>query len=255
MPSIMFKKGQFITQNSCPKSFAIFEGDAYAPDNDRDGMDYSLTCYYNPDHCSFDDKSNKWLREFVFEYDLSTVSVCEYTINENDMVYWRLCTEDEKNDALKILAEKHQLAWDEKTNKFRKLEKNEKLFFGEKPKNTGACGGNVHTHQNPMYRTEQFHDKDKTTKKISLVVDADWEQKIPVSSMDSNRRELVANMCEKLKWAFNSYSVGSGTMVYPQNGSYQPYRYGGHNPYAYLGYDGMAAYQELMNGDDWGWYD
>lgn len=256
MPSIKFKNGDFITQNSCPKSFAIFEGETYAPDNEGDGVDYSLTCYYNPDHCSLDTATNRWTREFVFEYDLTTVSVCEYTINENDLVFWRLCTEEEKNDALKMMAEEHHLAWEEDKKKFRKLGQNEKLFFGDRPKSTGACGGNVIplNHRNPMYRTEQFKEKDKekTTKKISLIVDSAWEQKIPVSSMNDERRELVANMCEKLKWAFNTYS-GTGTRVYPQDGSYPPYRCG-YNPYVY-GYDGMAAYQELMNGDDWGWYD
>ena len=213
-----FKKGEFITQNTCPDSFAIFGGDVFAPENRDDGEDYSLICYYNPSHFN-QDGSGKWVREEVFEYDLGTIEVCEYTINVRDMGFWRKCTEKEKEDALKVLAEKKQLAFDEDTNKLRKLGMNEKLFFGDKKENK-RC------QTVPMYNTNTTKVVN-ANKKITLDVDENWMQKEPITSMDGARKTFVSAQCEKLKYSFSSY--------------YSPY-YGG-----YYGGSGNA-YQRRVYG-------
>lgn len=249
-----FKKGEFITQNSCPDSFAIFGGDAYEPVEKGAGVDYSLICYYNPSHYS-QDSQGIWIRESVCEYDLDGEETCEYTINADDMQYWRNCTQEEIDNALKILARKH-LAWIKDENKFRKLGPNEQIAF-EEHKNTGMPGGNV-TRTSPMYggNTPGIVNPNarsyNNTRTITRAIDDNWEQKEPIVTMDEERRVFVAGQCDKLKYAFDSYQYG-GVRVYPQNGAQIPRRtdYSGY-PDA-MGY-GMCAYEELKNGSDWWGY-
>jgi len=258
-PNLKFKRGEFITQNSSPESFAIFGGDAYDPVEKGAGIDYSLICYYNPYHYTQND-ANRWVREEVFEYDLEDNDMdetCEYTISADDMNYWRTCTQTEIDNALKLLAKKH-LAWIEETNKFRKLGVNETLRF-DTPKPTGTPGGNVHR-MPPMYggNTPGIVNPNargsaiNTRKQITRYVKDDWEQKEPITCMDNERRVFVIGQCDKLKYAFDNYQF-NGVRVYPQNGAQVPRRCFSGYPNA-MGY-GMCAYNALMQGDEWGYFD
>ena len=255
-PVFNFKRGEFITQNSCPNSFAIFGGEAYDPINPGDGMDYSLICYYNPAHFN-QSSEGKWVREEVFEYDLEEADeTCEYTINESDVDYWRSCNQLEIDEALKFLAKKH-LAWDEKEKEFRKLGVNERIVFGEEPKSTGVTGDNVRHigHSGPPstnpYYNRQRQVQTNTRKRITLLVKDDWEQKTPIVSMTQEQRDFVAEQCFKLKYAFDNYGY-NGVTIYPTCGGQVPRRVGPMgNEY---GYGGMDAYNELMQEQDWWGY-
>lgn len=258
-PVFNFKRGEFITQNSCPNSFAIFGGEAYDPINPGDGIDYSLICYYNPTHF-VQNSDGKWLREEVFEYDLEGGNdgdeTCEYTINESDVDYWRSCTQEEIDDALRFLASKHHLAWDEKEKEFRKLKQNERIMFDE-PRSTGAAGGNVRHigHSGPAQSTNPYYNRGAvaarpTRKTITLVVKDDWEQKEPIVCMTQEQRKFVAEQCDKLKFAFNTYGY-NGVTIYPNSGAQVPRRVGAMgNEYGY----GMCAYDALMREQDWWGY-
>ena len=248
-PNLKFKKGEFITQNSCPDSFAIFGGEAFDPIVKGAGVDYSLICYYNPSHYN-QDSNGKWVREVVFEYDLEETETCEYTINADDMQYWRKCTQDEIDNALKLLSTKH-LAWIEETSKFRKLGLNEQLGFGQ-PNVTGIPGGNVRRTP-PIYNGQGVANPNSniapTRKQITRFVNDDWEQKEPITSMDEERRVFIIGQCDKLKYAFDSYQYGN-VRVYPQNGAQVPRRT---DNFDAMGY-GMCAYNALMQGTDWWGY-
>lgn len=257
-PNLKFKKGEFITQDSSPNSFAIFGGEAYDPINAGDGVDYSLICYYNPQHVT--KEGGKWVSESIFEYDLENANeTCEYTINESDMNYWRTCTQGEIDNALKFLSTK-RLAWVEEDNKFRTLNLNERLVFGdeEQPKSTGTPGGNTRHigHSGPpgLVNSNPFYQNRGTTsanslKTITKVVKEDWEQKEPMTTMTIEHKELIMVQCEKLKYAFDSYQ-SNGVRVYPQNGTQVPRRTGGYEGPMGMGY-GMCAYEALMQGTDW----
>ena len=258
-PNLKFKKGEFITQDTCPDSFAIFGGEAYDPLKAGDGVDYSLICYYNPQHTS--KENGRWVSESILEYDLEdTGETCEYTINESDMDFWRTCTQGEIDNALKYLSTKH-LAWVEENKKFRKLGVNERIVFGseEQQRSTGAPGGNVRhighsgppgiVNPNPFYQNRNVAPA-RATKTITRVVREDWEQKEPIATMTVEHKEMVLVQCEKLKFAFDSYQ-SNGIRVYPNNGAQVPRRvYGSENPMGY----GMCAYEALMQGTDWWGY-
>jgi hypothetical protein len=256
-PNLKFRKGEFITQNSCPDSFAIFGGDAYDPVVKGAGVDYSLICYYNPSHYN-QDSQGKWVRESVCEYDLDEEETCEYTINADDMQYWRSCTQEEIDNALKILAKK-RLAWVEETHKFRKLALNEQLVF-DNPKCTGTCGGNARR-TSPMYggstpgivnpNTYNYNNTN-IRKTITRNINNDWVQKEPIATMDEERRIFVAGQCDKLKYAFDSYQYGAA-IVYPQSGAQVPRRAAYNGYHNAMGY-GMCAYNALMHGEDWWGY-
>jgi hypothetical protein len=151
------------------------------------------------------------------------------------------------------------LAWVEETNKFRKLGLNEQLRF-DNPACTGQPGGNVHR-TSPMYggstpgivnpNARGSALNTQTRKLITRNVDEAWEQKEPICCMDEERRVFVVGQCDKLKYAFDTYQR-NGVIVYPNNGAQVPRR-------QYYGYDeemayGMCAYNELIHGDEWGFY-
>ena len=254
MSKLSFKKGDFITQNTSPGAFAIFEGNEYAS-TERSCSVFSLICYYNPNHKSFKADDGKYIREYVFEYDLDDEKTCEYGIYADDLNEWRKCTEYEIDEALKTLSI-NRLAWIETTNKFRRLKPNEQICF-DKPKSTGIPGGNVQR-TSPMYgNTSGIVTPSSSRSSISLsrkiitrVVNDDWEQKEPITTMNSERKSLVIEQCDKLKFAFNTYNYNNVT-IYPANGAQIPIRTG----HQYLGY-GMCAYNALMNETEhWGYYD
>ena len=231
MKHLRFKRGEFITQaQTNDESFAIFEGNVYEPSNGEKGpLEYSLMCFYDPDHYEQDSEGN-YKRQYVFECDVDD-ETCEYFIDENDLSYWRSCTNDEINKALKFLAEIKHIAFDEKTKTFRKLSENEKISFSQ-PKSTGYCGGNVQHRGsesymgglNPFYKTgtrEIEHPVANAKKYITRVVDENWEQKEPISNMSEEHTTLVNLLCEKLKFAFQS---NFGTITYPINGKQVPRR-------------------------------
>ena len=247
---LKFKKGEFITQNNSPESFAIFGGDIYEPSEGETETLYSLICYYNPTHYERNSEG-KWVKESILEYDFGDTDVCEYTISSDDFDYWRSCTKREIESALKMLAETKHLAWEEKTNKFRKLGPNEHIVFDE-PKSTGACNGNV----NRSSGVNPFYQKQKTVKLITRTVKDDWEQKEPICAMNDEKRAFVAELCEKNRfYSTTSYNIGT-TRVYPNCGAQVPRRMG-FGQCAWddaMGY-GMCAYNALMNGEMWGAYD
>ena len=207
-----FKKGDFITENSSRNgSFAVFEGEVYEPAKKGDPLEYSLMCFYNPEHYT-QNSNGEYKKEYVFECDVED-DTCQYIIDENDLNFWRACTTEEKRDALKFLAEVKHIAFDESTNAFRTLKDNEKISF-EPPKSTGQCGGNTQHYGsesrglNPFYRGTVQTVSEKTNKIITRNVDKDWEQKEPISNMSYERIKFVGDMCEKLKYAFNYSAVG-----------------------------------------------
>lgn len=248
--NLKFKRGEFITQNTCPDSFAIFGGDAYEPIVEGEGVDYSLICYHNPSHYA-QNSEGKWVREDVFEYDLDNEETCEYTINACDMEYWRACTQEEIDTALRFLANKH-LGWNDSTHKLRKLGVNEQIRFGQ-PAFTGAPGGNANR-TSPIYNTPGIVNPNARGSAVSVratitrIVNDNWEQKEPISAMDDKRRVFVVEQCNKLKWAFDTY--GNSVVIYPSNGSQVPRRYD-------YGEDVMGhGINALMKGcDDWGFYE
>lgn len=250
--NIKFKKGEFITQNSYTDSFAIFDGCCDDDINGSDGSVYSLICYYNPRHYT-QNSDNRWVTETIFEYNLDGSNTCEYTLEEEDFIYWRTCTQSEIDKALEFLAKKG-LAWIDKENKFRKLGANEKLCFGN-PVSTGACGGNVRYNgnpSNPFYKNTQQQTV-KHNKQVTLFVKDAWEQKSPITGMNDERRNFVSVQCDKLKFAFNTYS-SNGVMIYPNCGTQVPRRYDGYDDY-HGHMNGIDAYNQLMRGTEWWGYD
>ena len=227
---LKFHNGEFITQISYPDVFAIFGGTAYDPIEPGGEMDYSLICYYNPSHFT-QNSEGKWDSEVVFEYDLEDDKKCEYTLNKSDMEYWRPCTDDEKLAALKILADKERLAWDDEKKHLRKLYPNERLIEG----NNSEYKNNSHAPNSYLPSQTQIKPLPPVAAKktITLLVNEAWEQGDPITTMDGERRELIAAECDRLKYSFSSYS--NSMVAYPQNGSQVPRRnyydgsyYGGH---------------------------
>ena len=225
-----FEKGQFIKQSTAAVgSFAIFEGDVYEPTVKGGPNEYSLMCFYNPEHY-IQDENGDYKREYVFECDVDD-DTCQYIIDDTDTPFWRVCTEYEKQEALRFLAEVKHIAFDERTCTLRKLLDNEKISF-EPPKNTGVPGGNVQHHGsetnlNPFYRGNRClnpNPRVETKKLITRNVSENWEQKEPISNMNEEHAELVSAQCEKLKYAFDTYSTN--VMSYPTNGRQVPTRYG-----------------------------
>lgn len=250
MKNLKFRKGMFITQTtSRDESFAVFEGEAYESSEGKGGpVEYSLLCFYSPNHFTKDSNGN-FKREYVFECCVDD-ETCEYFINDDDLQYWRECTEAEKTKHLKYLAEIKRIAFDEETKSFRKLAQNEVIRFGS-PQSTGACGGNVRhlggSGVNPYYRgTTQVKPETDTKKYISRNVDENWEQKEPIETMSIEHKCLVNGLCIKLANAFNYSSVGAGVMRYPTNGSQVPVRQ--------YGSEDMCGWPAGMMGDIYGGY-
>lgn len=233
MKHLKFKPGEFITQASINNgSFAVFDGEVFEPTEKGGPYEYSLMCFYNPEHYT-QDSNGKYNKEYVFECDLDD-DTCEYILDDTDMDFWRSCTEQEKRDALKFLAEVKRIAFDEKTLSFRKLKESEKISF-EEPKSTGVPVGNVNPAArgiNPFYGRGAHGPGSvgnspvvKKTKAITLTVKEDWEQKEPICNMTEEHIVLVSEQCEKLKYAFDTYSTN--VMRYPTNGREIPIRGGG----------------------------
>ena len=261
MKHLKFSKGQFITEatSNCG-SFAVFEGEVYESSEKGGPNEYSLMCFFNPEHYT-QDSNGKYKKEYVFECDVDD-ETCEYIIDDTDMDFWRPCTEDEIQQALKFLAEVKHIAYDEKEHTFRKLRDNEKISF-EPPKNTGACGGNVQHRGSESGGINPFYGRGchgpgsvgnppvKTTKTITRFVSKDWEQKEPMTNMSEEHTILVAEQCEKLRFAFDSYNVSTNVMRYPTNGSQVPVR-------GNVGYDACGWPIETaaaMFGNYCGWED
>lgn len=227
MKHLKFKKGDFITQSTTGGgSFAIFEGDVYEPTEKGGPNEYSLMCFYNPEHYTQDSNGN-FNKEYVFECDIDD-ETCEYILDDNDMSFWRACTEQEKIEALKFLAEKKRIAFDDKTFTFRRLTGSERLQFGE-PNTSTPHRGSESSSINPFYRgvhgPGSVGNPIVNSKKIiTRVVDEDWEQKEPISNMNEEHIELVMTQCEKLKFAFDSYNVSTNMLRYPTGGNQVPVR-------------------------------
>lgn len=249
--NLKFKKGDFITQISYPNVFAIYGGTPYDPIEPGGEIDYSLTCYYNPSHFT-QDSQGKWNSEVIFDYDLDGEDKCEYTINQSDMEYWRVCTVEEKKEALKILAEKKRLAWDDEKHILRHLAANEKFISdGEATARTrpASAGANpYYNHSN--YQQTPVRPTIPARKTITLTVSATWKQKEPITVMDKVRRELVLAQCDKLKYAFNSYS-SNNVVIYPQNGTQVPRRSFGADAMM-CGYCGWPMMGGMWDGEYWG---
>lgn len=236
MKNLKIKRGDFITQiGSTQGSFAVFDGDEFEMEGCKM---FSLMCYYNCEHYT-QNSEGQFVKENIFECDIDD-DTCEYAIEEDDMDSWRLCTTDEQTAALKFLANEKKIAFVPTTKRFRKLLPHEVVNYGA-PKPTGSCGGNVlgRTSANPFYGRGGTPLNKPTTKTISRVVRADWEQKEPICTMSEEQTFLIQSECERLKYSFNSYTVASRPYVgncYARQG-YDPYdEYGIQDGYGYEGY-------------------
>jgi hypothetical protein len=259
MKHLKFKPGEFITQSTSRNgSFAIFEGEVYEPTEKGGPNEYSLMCFYNPEHYT-QDSDGKFNKEYVFECDVDD-DTCQYIIDDNDMDFWRGCTEQEKHDALKFLAENKHIAYDEKTKTFRKLTQGERISF-DAPKPTAVNPAAMTPHRgsesfNPFYGrghgpgTVGNTPVKETKKYITRIVKDDWEQKEPITNMDDEHREMLDGLCEKLKYEFNYSSVSTGVMRYPTNGSQVPMRQG----FDACGWP-MGQYGMMDNFCGWACYD
>ena len=144
MGKINFKPGEFITHLTMPNCFAIYGGEELpSTDGDNGPKDYTLICYCNLSKnrtvtnpvCNMPQVNN--IINDVFEADIDD-KLCQYVLSEKDSFWWRRCNSDEKFKALKTLAEKYNLAWDDKTMKLRHLGPNEKLMSGDDTTNKPA---------------------------------------------------------------------------------------------------------------------
>ncbi len=117
-----FKQGDIIVQNlaPCTETFAVYGGTKYESNPSQNKLktkckyDYSLALYFSEGEC--------------FEVDIDNGVDCGYVIGENQLSKWRLPTNNEMKDILKIL-EKDSLAYDFDLHKIRKLKTGEKLCF------------------------------------------------------------------------------------------------------------------------------
>jgi len=235
MDNIKFKKGDFITQMAYPKTFAIYGGQEFEPIKKGDEIDYSLICYYNPSHYTQNDDGTWGDKEKILEFDLDGESTCEYTLQASDMAFWRLCTEDEKNNALRILADEQKLAWDDIKCSLRKLAPGERIMLDEddyfKHNSSSKYGHNSYYNRGNQNTPSTQTVKRKT---ITLSVNHDWAQREPIGPITIEHKELVLAECDRLKYSFSTYR---GTVVYPQNGGYTPYRQGAYeDDYYYENY-------------------
>lgn len=117
---IKFNKGDFITQESADEVFAIWGGDKYVLKN-KHKVQYSLTCYCDP--TNFENKKPSPILSLGLHGNQ-----CDYVINEEDLPYWRKCTQSEINKILEFLALKGY-KWI--NDELQKLLPNEKLCFSD----------------------------------------------------------------------------------------------------------------------------
>ena len=135
MGKINFKPGEFITHLTMPNCFAIYGGEELPSTDGNDShKDYTLICYCNlaktnSANSTYTGPQIKDIIRDVFDADIDG-NLCQYVLSEKDSFWWRRCNSDEKFKALKTLAEKYNLAWDDKMLKLRHLGPNEKLMAG-----------------------------------------------------------------------------------------------------------------------------
>lgn len=212
MKNLKFKKGDFITEISSNNgSFAVFEGETYAPSVKGGPNEYSLMCFFNPEHYEQDSNGN-YKAEYIFECDVDD-DTCQYIIDDNDMGFWRVCTESEKREALKFLAEIKKIAFDENDLSFRKLKDNERINFGERrdTRNLGSENSMI----SPFYRGAPAVSKEeKPTKLITRYVSENWEQKEPITNMTYEHSELILDLCKKIRMSFSYSDDYYGNLMY-----------------------------------------
>lgn len=107
-----FQKGDFIKYDYKALSFGIFDGEDLMPEFNY-AKKYTLALYYDPSkYCQNDDGSG-WGSRPVLEVS-SFGKHCEKTVDtDKEDNFWKLCSEEEKELALKKMAE-YGLRWDEK---------------------------------------------------------------------------------------------------------------------------------------------
>lgn len=225
---INFKKGDFITHIKNPALFAIYGGEKTLI-NDEQGAfnEYSLMCYYNPDHAQTDEDGRVLEVRTVFEYSMDDTDGCGYVITDknSDCNWWRKCTEEEKVVALKFLAEKKGFAFDEKTNKLRVLGQNERLMFDD--------DSNVNNRN-----SRRANSKPKFS--VSVDIPDDYKQQEKVMGMNAERmKSLVAATIAK---SIDDTKPKTSPMYYQRNyggyhGGYDPYdEYNNYDPYETIDY-------------------
>lgn len=179
MTNTRFTKGDFITQKNDDSVFAIWSGNEYHSDDDNT-MNYSLFAYYDPTNVVEDGKNKSGI---VFKsepiFDIATNgNDCNYVVAEDDITYWRHCTNFEINKILKFLAEKGY-KWVNKLSEIQKMSHGEKLVLCD----------------------SEFERETVLKKK--------WNrQRFPISLMDSNKRHFIIMACQrynKVKYPPTSY--------------------------------------------------
>lgn len=215
----IFRRGDFITMMKYPGMFAIFGGDIM-DDEENNSYVYTLIAYFCPKEHSDDN-------EEIFSCTIDqTDAKCEYIIDKDNLSGWRRCTSDEKTDALKFLADKKNLAYEEASCIVRRLKNGETLSFGAPSSNMRVTGGTA-------FNTYQEKNATTTHKKFSTVtrvVVENWEQKDPISIMSQDRRNELLDMCEAENKP--SYSGAAWTGEYYPSG-YNKYGYYGCGDYEY----------------------
>lgn len=118
MSAILFKKGDFLTQETIEDSYAIWDGTLYiAKDGSRQ---YSLAVYGRLEY-----NQAKRISQFVTDIGLDGKS-CGYVVDEHDITGWRKCTQTEINHILLSLG-KNKYRWDTKELALHRVSSKEEL--------------------------------------------------------------------------------------------------------------------------------
>ena len=105
MSAILFKKGDFLTQETIEDSYAIWDGTLYMAKNGS--KQYALMVYGRLEY-----NKTKNSSKFVTDIGLNG-KTCGYVVDEADINGWRKCTQTEINKILLSLG-KNKYRWDTK---------------------------------------------------------------------------------------------------------------------------------------------
>jgi len=169
MSKILFKKGDFITQDSVTESFAIWDGTHY---KSKEGEDqYALIVYGN---IVKDETTNKY--KFVTHIGCNGKS-CGYVIEAKDMDSWRKCTQNEINIILLSLF-KNKYKWNNTLKEIEKLTSKDTL---------------------------SSNDSSSCYKQSVILKKRSYQQKIKIKPMDVNASNFIKLESDKYNEMINDY--------------------------------------------------
>lgn len=120
-----FKKGDFITYNTKKGSFVIYEGCDVSTNSNMKKL--TIGAWFDPEKWTNDPIENRWRYMPFFEHSTKNKN-CEKSIDTDIQTYWwRYCTEEEKENAIKKL-EEYGLSWNEETLSLVSLETGETVY-------------------------------------------------------------------------------------------------------------------------------